>query len=175
MTTYSLDGLLFLFGTVPCSVLTLASWPASRFLKRQVRWSGIPISFRIFHSYCDAHSQRLWHSQYSRNRCFSGTLLLFWWSHRCCNLISGSSAFSKTSLNTWMLTVHVLLKLGLEDFEHYFATMWDEYNCVVGTQMFRFVKIHRTVHKKRLIFIVYKLYLNKPYFKKFKSVIFFIY
>ena len=35
---------------VPCPVLTVASWPAYRFLKRQVRWSGIPISFRIFHS-----------------------------------------------------------------------------------------------------------------------------
>jgi len=35
---------------VPCPVLTLPSWPAYRFLKRQVRWSGIPISFRIFHS-----------------------------------------------------------------------------------------------------------------------------
>ena len=35
---------------VPCPVLTVASWPAYRFLKRQIRWSGIPISFRIFHS-----------------------------------------------------------------------------------------------------------------------------
>ena len=35
---------------LPCSVLTVVSWPAYRFLKRQVRWSGIPISFRIFHS-----------------------------------------------------------------------------------------------------------------------------
>ena len=35
---------------VPCPVLTVASWPAYRFLKKQVRWSGIPISFRIFHS-----------------------------------------------------------------------------------------------------------------------------
>ena len=35
---------------VPCPVLTVASWPAYRFLKRQVRWSGIWISFRIFHS-----------------------------------------------------------------------------------------------------------------------------
>ena len=35
---------------VPCPVLTAASWPAYRFLKRQVKWSGIPISFRIFHS-----------------------------------------------------------------------------------------------------------------------------
>ena len=35
---------------VPCAVLTIASWPANRFLKRQVRWSGTPISLRIFHS-----------------------------------------------------------------------------------------------------------------------------
>ena len=36
---------------VPCPVLTVASWPAYRFLRRQVRWSGIPISLRIFHSF----------------------------------------------------------------------------------------------------------------------------
>ena len=35
---------------VPCPVLTVASWPAYRFLRRQVRWSGIPISVRVFHS-----------------------------------------------------------------------------------------------------------------------------
>ena len=39
------------------------------------------------------------------------------------NLISGSSAFSKTILNTWKLMVHVLLKPGLENFEHYFASV----------------------------------------------------
>jgi len=39
------------------------------------------------------------------------------------NLISGSSAFSKTSLNIWKFTVHVLLKPGLENFGHYFASM----------------------------------------------------
>ena len=47
------------------------------------------------------------------------------------NLISGSSAFSKTSLNIWKFMVHVLLKPGLENFEHYFTSMWDECNCVV--------------------------------------------
>ena len=39
------------------------------------------------------------------------------------NLISGSSAFSKSSLNIWTLMVHVLLKPGLENFEHYFASV----------------------------------------------------
>ena len=39
------------------------------------------------------------------------------------NLISGSSAFSKSSLNIWKFTVHVLLKPGLENFEHYFTSM----------------------------------------------------
>ena len=47
------------------------------------------------------------------------------------NSISGSSSFSKSSLNIWNFTVHVLLKPGLENLEHYFASMWDEYNCVV--------------------------------------------
>ena len=47
------------------------------------------------------------------------------------NLISGSSSFSKSSLNIWKFMVHVLLKPGLENFEHYFASMWDECNCAV--------------------------------------------
>ena len=47
------------------------------------------------------------------------------------NLISGSSAFSKTSLNIWKFMVHVVLKPGLENFEHYFTSVWDECNCVV--------------------------------------------
>ena len=47
------------------------------------------------------------------------------------NLISGSSAFSISSWNIWKFTVHVLLKPGLENFEHYFASMRDECNYVV--------------------------------------------
>ena len=46
-------------------------------------------------------------------------------------LISGSSAFSKSSLNIWKFTVHVLLKPGLENFEHHFASVWDECSCAV--------------------------------------------
>ena len=47
------------------------------------------------------------------------------------NLVSCSSAFSKTSLNIREFMVHGLLKPGLENFEHYFNSMWDECNCVV--------------------------------------------
>ena len=47
------------------------------------------------------------------------------------NLISGSSAFSKSSLNIWKFMVHVLLKPGLGNFEHYFTSVWDECNGAV--------------------------------------------
>ena len=47
------------------------------------------------------------------------------------NLISGSSAFSKSRLNIWKILVYVLLKPSLKNFEHYFASVWDECNCAV--------------------------------------------
>ena len=52
------------------------------------------------------------------------------------NLISDSSAFSKSSLNLWKFTVHVLLKPRLENFGHYFTSMWDECNCAVVWAVF---------------------------------------
>ena len=48
---------------VSCPVQTVASWPAYSFLRRQVRWSGIPMSFRIFHSWSWSTQSRIWHSQ----------------------------------------------------------------------------------------------------------------
>ena len=45
---------------VPCPVLAVASWPAYIFLKRQIRWSGIPISFRIFHSWLWSTQSKPW-------------------------------------------------------------------------------------------------------------------
>ena len=54
---------------VPCSVLTVASWAAYRFLKRKVRWSGVPISFRIFHSLPNENSWFLILTFYFTNNC----------------------------------------------------------------------------------------------------------
>ena len=52
------------------------------------------------------------------------------------SLTSGSSAFSKSTLNTWKFMVHILLKPALENFEHYFASMWNECNCAVVWEFF---------------------------------------
>jgi len=116
---------------VPCPVLTVVSWTAYRFLKRQVKWSGIPISLRIFHNLWWSTQPKAWHSQYSRSWCFSGTLLFCDNPTDVGNLISGSSAFTRSKLNILNFTVHVLLKPGLENFEDYFASVWDECNCAV--------------------------------------------
>ena len=67
---------------VPCEVLTVTSRFTYRFLKRQVRWSGIPISLRISHSLLWS-TQRTQHSQWSRSRCSSGIPLLSPWSSEC--------------------------------------------------------------------------------------------
>ena len=67
---------------------------------------------------CDPHSQRLWNSHWSRSRCF------FYDPTDVGNLISSSSAFSKSSLNIWKFLVHGQLKPGLENFEHYFASVF---------------------------------------------------
>ena len=73
----------------------------------------------VYLSICLCH---LWFL--SSSKCFSGTLCFF-------NFISGSSAFSKSSLNFWKFMVHILLKPGLENFEHYFPSVWDECNCAI--------------------------------------------
>ena len=52
------------------------------------------------------------------------------------NLISTSSAFYKSSLSTWKFSDHILLKPSLENFEHYFASMWNECSCAVVWTVF---------------------------------------
>ena len=115
---------------VPCPVLTVASWSAYRYLRRQVSSLVFPSLF--FPQFVLIHTVKdfgivnnaeidvfLKPSRFFNDPTDIG------------NLISGSSAFSKSSLNIWKSTVHVLLKPGLENFEHYFASVWDECNCTV--------------------------------------------
>ena len=116
---------------VPCPVLTVASWPAYRFLRRQVRWSGVSISLRIFQFVVIHTVKGFGIVKKAEIDVFLELSCFFDDPVDVGNLISGSSAFSKTSLIIWKFTVHVLLKPGLENFEHYFASMWDECNCAV--------------------------------------------
>ena len=113
---------------VPCPVLTVASWPAYRFHRRQVRWSGIPIS-NIFPQFVVIHTVK---GLIVVNEAEVDVFLEF-----CCffydpvdigNLISGSSVFSKSSLNIWKFSIHIFLRPSLENFECYFASMWNECN-----------------------------------------------
>ena len=77
------------------------------------------------------HSQRLSHSQWSISRLFLEFSCFFCDPADVGNLISGSSAVSKSSLYIWKFWVHVLLKPSLKDFEHNLASMWKECNCMV--------------------------------------------
>ena len=115
---------------VPCPVLITSSWPAYRFLKRQVRWSGTPISFRIFH-FVVIHTVKGFGIVNKAEVDVFLELSCFFNDPTDVGNFSGSSAFSKSRLNIWKFTVHILLKPGLENFEHYFVNVWDEYNCVV--------------------------------------------
>ena len=85
------------------------------FLKRQVRWSGIPSLEHFSTIYCDPHSQRLGIVNKAEIDVFLELSCLFDDPSDVGNLISGSSAFSKTSLNIRKFTVHIVLKPGLEN------------------------------------------------------------
>ena len=114
---------------VSCPVLTVASWPAYRFLRRQIRWSGIPISLRIFQFVVIHTVKGFGVISKAEVDMFLELSCFFYNPMDVGNLISGSSDFLKSSLNIWKFIVHVLFKPGLENFEHYFASMWDECNC----------------------------------------------
>ena len=89
----------------------------------QVRWSGILISLRIFQFVVIHKVKRIGIVNKAEIDVF---LELFCFCNDPAdfgNLISGSSAFPKSSLNIWKFTVHQLLKPSLEDFEPYFAIM----------------------------------------------------
>ena len=86
------------------------------------KWSSIPISLRIFPQYAVIHIVKGFVIvNKAEVDVFLELSFFFDDPTDVSNLISGSSAFSKSSLNIWKFTVHVLLKPGLENFEHYFT------------------------------------------------------
>ena len=109
---------------VPYRVVAVASWPAYRFLRRQVRWSSIPISLRTFHSL-------LWSTQSKGFGVVDETavdVFLEFPSFLCDpanggNLISGSSSFSKSSLDLWKFLVRIMLKPSMQDFKRDLTSM----------------------------------------------------
>ena len=115
----------------PCAVLTVASWPAYRFLRRQVKWHGIPISLRVFHILLWSTLWKALAVSTTEVDVFLELSCFLDYPKDVGNLISGSSASSKSSLNIWNLPDHALLKPSLENFDHYFASIWDECNCAV--------------------------------------------
>ena len=114
----------------PCPVLTVASWPAYRYLRRQIRWSGIPISWRIFQFVVVHTFKGFGIVNKAEVNAFLELLafLMIQW------MLAISSLVPLPFLNPLEhLEVHssLLLKPGLENFEHYFASLWDECNCAV--------------------------------------------
>ena len=110
---------------VPRLLVTVACWLAYGFLRRQVRWSGIPISFRFFPQFVVIHIVQGFGVVNKAEVDVSLEFSSFFCDPAVLgNLISGSSAFSKSSLNICMLYSHVLLKPGLENFERYSTNTW---------------------------------------------------
>ena len=121
---------------IPCPVLTVSSWPAYRFLRSHVRRSAIPIS-KNFPQFVVVHTVKGFDIvNKTELNVFLELSCFFDDPADVDNLISGSSVFSESSLNIWKFMVHVLLKPGLENFEHYFTTVWDECSCAVVWALF---------------------------------------
>ena len=104
-----------------------------QFHRRQVRWSAIhiAISLRIFQIVVIYTVKGFSVVNGNDVYVFLEFSCFFYDPTNLSNLISGSSAFSKSSLYTWKFSVHILLKASLKNFEHYFASMWNEYNRAV--------------------------------------------
>ena len=91
---------------------------------RQVRWSDIPISFKKFPQFVVIHTVKSFGiANEAEVDVFLELSCFFYNPMDVDNLISGSSAFSKPSLNIWRFSVHVLLKPHLENFKHYFTSV----------------------------------------------------
>ena len=87
--------------------------------------------FKNFPQFVVIHRVKGFSVVMKQGRHFSGSLLFFLWATDISNLIPNSSAFSKSSLYIWKVSVHVLLKPSLKDLEHYLLSLWIESDCVI--------------------------------------------
>ena len=133
MTIYSLEVLLSQLEPVCCSISSsnccfLTSY---RFHRREIRWSGILISLKIFHSLLLSTVKDFCIVNEAKVDVFLECSFFFCYPTDVGNWISGSSAFSKSILYIWNFLVHILLRPSLKDFEHYLASIWNECNCMI--------------------------------------------
>ena len=110
---------------------SVISWPVYRLLRWQVRWSDIPVSWRIFQFVVILTVKGFSVVNEAEIDVFLKFSCFFYDQVDVGNLISSSCAFYKSSLNIWKFLFHILLKPLLENLEHYFGSMWDECTCVV--------------------------------------------
>ena len=87
--------------------------------------------FKNFPQFVVIHTVKSLTQLYSRSRCFSGILLLFLWFNRCWQFDLWFLCLFWIQVNIWKFLVHILLKPSSENFEHYFASVWDEHFMVV--------------------------------------------
>ena len=118
---------------VPYLVLTVASCPAYRFLRRQtckVVWYSH--FFKNFSQFAVTHTVKGFSVvNEAKVDDFLEFLCFLYDPTNVGNLISGSSAFSKLSLYIWEFSIHILLKSRLKDFEHNLTSMQNEHNCMI--------------------------------------------
>ena len=133
MTIYSLDILFFQFGTSLlfhawfCSFLTCI-----QITQESGKMAWYSLLFKNFPQFVVIHTVKGFGVvNKAEVDFFWNSLAFFNDPTNVGKLISGFSAFSKSNLNIWKFLVHVLLKPRLENFEHYFTSMWDECNCAV--------------------------------------------
>ena len=120
---------------VPYRVLTVASWPAYRFLRRQVRWSSSPISLELSTVFHDPNKDLS-----IVNETEIDVFLKCPWflcnPGNVGNLISNSSSFSKPSLDIWNFLVCVMLKASMWNFKHDLTSMEGECSCPMVNTFF---------------------------------------
>ena len=119
--------------------LSAASWLAYKFLMRQVTWSGIPISLRISYNLSWFSVRGFSIINEAEVDVFLEFPCFLYDPVNVGNLISDPSAFSKPTWYIWKSSVHIQLKSSLKDFDHYFASMWNEYNHAVAWAFFGIV------------------------------------